>query len=92
MSEFKTAAENPNGLHQRYRVEKLDGENDPNAVYFVLRLDKGGDDPLWTQMCRNAVYAIGVQMLTANHLPQLGREMMRLANKHEHAPTATGEA
>lgn len=35
-----TAAENPGGLHQRYIVLKADGSPvDPEAVYFVLRLD-----------------------------------------------------
>lgn len=39
-SQIKTAAENPNGLHQKYVVSHANGKPlDPNAVYFVLRLD-----------------------------------------------------
>ena len=45
-----TESENPNGLHARYIVTKASGEPcDPEAVYFVLRLDRGGDDPIHIQ-------------------------------------------
>ena len=27
------------GLYQKYLVAKAEGDTDPNAVYFVLRLD-----------------------------------------------------
>lgn len=51
-----TRKENPNGLHQRYIVQKANGENvDPNAEYFVLRLDKGGKDPNHLNACKSAV-------------------------------------
>ncbi len=50
--------ENPDGLHRRYKVEKVHGEDDPRAFYFVLRLDQYGDDPWWIDCCREA----------ANHL------------------------
>ena len=44
------------GLYQRYNVTKADGsEPDPDAVYFVLRLDRGGSDPGWSKLCRGAV-------------------------------------
>lgn len=47
--------DNPNGLHQRYRVSKADGSpTDPRAVYFVLRLDGFGDDPGHVAACRAA--------------------------------------
>jgi len=29
----------PKGLFDKYKVEKKEGETDPNADYFVLRLD-----------------------------------------------------
>ena len=29
----------PKGLFDKYKVEKKDGKTDPNADYFVLRLD-----------------------------------------------------
>ena len=35
-----SAKENPNGLHQKYIITRVDGKPiDPKAVYFVLRLD-----------------------------------------------------
>ncbi len=50
-----TAEENPNGLHGRYVVTKADGSPcDPNAIYFVLRLDGGGDDIEHIAACRKA--------------------------------------
>lgn len=45
------------GLRQKYFIEKADGSTvDPNACYFVLRLDGEGEHG---QACRNAmlVYA-----------------------------------
>lgn len=36
-----TAADNPNGLHQKYIITKYDGRAvDADAAYFVLRLDR----------------------------------------------------
>lgn len=36
--------ENPNGLHKRYEISKIDGTPvDDEAEYFVLRLDNMGD-------------------------------------------------
>ena len=37
-----TAEVNPAGLHKKYVISRADGDPiDPNAVYFVLRLDGG---------------------------------------------------
>jgi hypothetical protein len=55
---------NEKGLHRRYDVKPLDGENDPNAVYFVLRLDHQGSDRKHTQACRLAALEFARQ--TAN--------------------------
>lgn len=53
-----TKQENPNGLHQRYKVTKADGsECDPRAVYFVLRLDGFGRDTGHIAACRTAARA-----------------------------------
>ena len=50
-----TKAENPAGLHQRYKVERTDGTPiDPNAVFFVLRLDNGGKSSLHASAGRAA--------------------------------------
>jgi hypothetical protein len=43
MSQLPKREENPDGLHQRYNVTRADGTYDPDAQYFVLRLDFGGD-------------------------------------------------
>lgn len=74
-----TQEQNPDGLHQRYRVEKLDGENDPEAVYLVLRLDQGGDDQIWTECCRRAAVFLGHTLAKFKHKPQLAEEITRLA-------------
>lgn len=53
-----TKSENPKGLHQRYKITKVDGSpTDPRAVYFVLRLDGFGDDPGHIRACREAALA-----------------------------------
>jgi hypothetical protein len=45
--EYPTAEENPHGLHRRYTVQKCNGEPvDPEAFYWVMRLDGNGRDRL----------------------------------------------
>jgi hypothetical protein len=54
-SAIPSMQDNPNGLHQRYRVTKLNGEpTDPMATYFVLRLDHFGRDGQHIAACREA--------------------------------------
>jgi hypothetical protein len=44
------------GLISRYKITKLDGSDvDPNAHYFVLRLDKNGSDKKHIAACRKAI-------------------------------------
>ena len=77
MSKIKSQQENPNGLHQRYIVSKVNGEPvDENAEYFVLRLDYGGSDPKHIDACRAAisVYAEAIK----DHLPELSRELLEI--------------
>lgn len=42
------------GLHRRYVVEKVEGETDPNAIYFVLRLDSLGSDKGHVLACQES--------------------------------------
>ena len=67
--ELPTKAENPNGLHTRYRVSKIEGEVDDRAVYFVLRVDPDGSDPDWTRRCRNAVAGLALGILSTKDHP-----------------------
>lgn len=69
-----TKAENPDGFHQRFRIERLDGRPvDPNAEYFVLRLDAGGRDTKHINACRAA---IGIYAdLIASHIPGLAKDL-----------------
>lgn len=74
MTKIPTIAQNPNGLHQRYAVTKLNGEpEDPNAVYIVLRVDHRGDDKAWTDACRYAVSCLALR-LSETH-PQLRSDL-----------------
>ncbi len=80
---MRTKEENPNGLHQRYKVTKADGSpTDPNAVYFVLRLDLGGSDSVHTQRCRLAASEYA-RHCEGTHLQQVGRELADLVNEIE---------
>ncbi len=46
---------NPNGLHERYKVTKSNGEVvDIGAIYFVLRLDPNGSDLDHVWACQEA--------------------------------------
>lgn len=79
--------DNPSGLHQRYRVTKANKEHgerdDPNAVYLVLRLDKAGDDVVWTQLCRDAAVYLAQKLLMQEHLPQVAKDIIQLVRDLE---------
>ena len=69
-----TKTENPNGLHQRYGITHLDGSPiDPEADYFILRLDERCQDQKHIKSCRKAIltYADEIEY----HLPQLADDI-----------------
>ena len=71
---IKTRDENPDGLHTRYVVNKLDGTpTDENAEYFVLRLDNGGSDSNHINACRKAVLTYADEI--APFIPQLAEDL-----------------
>lgn len=76
-------SENPSGLHNRYVVIKQDGEWEPSASYFVLRLDNYGDDDLHIEACRAAAiaYADVVQGTRDSHLAKVGAELRALVRR-----------
>lgn len=70
-----TQAENPQGLHQRYIISKVDGSPlDEGAEYFVLRLDDGGGDPNHIKACREAVLCYARNIATK--LPKLAQDLI----------------
>jgi len=73
MNTLPDRKENPNGLYSRYTVAKKEGHTDPNAEYFVLRLDDGGSDPAHIAACRKAVlkYADEIEA----HRPKLATDI-----------------
>jgi len=78
-----TQQENPDGLHGRYWIRKADGRLcDPDAVYFVLRLDNGGSDQAHIKAGRFAarMYSLFLQTIKATHLQQLAEELVALCN------------
>ena len=81
---MSTQQENPDGLHGRYWIRKADGRLcDPDAIYFVLRLDKWGSDPAHLKAGRFAarMYALHLQISKAAHLEQLAKELSELCDK-----------
>ena len=76
MSKLPLKSENPAGLHQRYFVEKLDGEPmDDRAEYFILRLDKFGTDPKHISACRKAILTYADEI--RDHLPKLADDLIQ---------------
>lgn len=61
------------GLYQKYRVNKVEGETDLSADYFVLRLDENGKDPRHAAASKQALalYAI----LISDHMPELSKDI-----------------
>lgn len=65
-------ADTHRGRYRKYRVTKADGSpTDPNADYFVLRLDE--DNP-WGHACREAV--IGLARNLRDEFPQLTSDLL----------------
>lgn len=80
MKPIPTKLENPEGLHQRYCVEKTNGERtDPRAEYFVMRLDKFGKDPIHIAACRKAVLVYANEI--KDHLPKLSQDLIKRYGK-----------
>ncbi len=53
-----TKEENPHGLHQKYILARVDGQDlDPEAEFFILRLDAKGKNHNHINACRRAVLA-----------------------------------
>lgn len=89
--ELPTINENPKGLHQRYVIRKVVGETkregffgttrlktkavDDNAEYFVMRLDRGGKDPIHIEACREAV--LYYAELIKDHIPELSQDLIK---------------
>ena len=76
MESVPTEAENPEGLHGRYIVTKANGDPvDPDAFYFVLRIDSGGSDPRHLTACHNAIMTYCEHI--EDHIPQLANDLRR---------------
>ncbi len=81
MASKKTAEENPKGLHQKYIVSYSNGKPvDPDAVYFVLRLD-GSHLHNWA--CRKAAekWAACILAESDNSLTQTARDVMDMVHE-----------
>jgi ferredoxin len=82
MAAIPSKQDNPGGLHRRYTVTKADGTPcDPDAIYFVLRLDNAGFDVSHIAACRAAARCYACEILArpeAAHLAQTARELLAL--------------
>lgn len=85
-----TIYDNPKGLHQKYVIRKVVGIKnegflepkrpitkavDPNAEYFVLRLDDNCKDKKHVEACRKAV--LHYAELIKDHLPELSKDLIK---------------
>jgi len=74
-----TQESNPRGFHQRFNLSKVDGTPiDPEAVYFVLRLDGKGRDPKHIAACRKAALAYADAIESS--LPVLASDLRKICN------------
>jgi hypothetical protein len=87
-NKIPTQAENPNGLHQKYYIQRIvpEGEDffgnpkyglkpvDKDAQYFILRLDNGGSDPKHIAACRKAVLCYANEI--KDHLSELSKDLI----------------
>jgi hypothetical protein len=62
-------------IPNKYHITKTDGRPmDPGAEYFVLRLDKGGEDKKHVAACRAAIMTYAREI--RHHLPLLYSDLM----------------
>lgn len=83
-NQIPTLQDNPGGLHQRYIVTKANGEPvDPDAVYFVLRIDRGGRHAKHTACCRHAAraYCEAAFNCNDNGLLHISEDLYELLNE-----------
>lgn len=77
------------GLHQKYQITKANGEPcDPNAIYFVLRLDNFSKDHVGVEASREAaiVWAETVKLYgESSHLYQTAKDLIELVNTLDNA-------
>lgn len=77
-----TPEQNPDGLHGRYKITKVDGTPvDPEAIYFILRIDGEGDDPIHIAACNNAINEYCNTLAANRHLPKLVEDLRAIANR-----------
>jgi len=80
--------EKPHEFNERYEVTNADGTpTDPDAIYFVLRLDSGCKDKQHLLACRSAARAY-IRETTwgdseTSHLETIGRDLKTLLNTLE---------
>ena len=48
-------------IYQKYVVKRTDGREEPDAIYFVLRIDR--HDNWWDGMCRWTLHKLGSRLL-----------------------------
>lgn len=80
--------EKPHEFNERYEVTNADGTpTDPDAIYFVLRLDSGCRDPEHLQACRSAARAYIRETTWSgpdeSHLRKVGEELKTLLDQLE---------
>jgi len=64
------------GLYHKYDIKKTNGEDiDENSEYFVLRLDKNGNDPKHIAACRKAILTYADEI--EEHLPVLASDLKK---------------
>jgi hypothetical protein len=67
------------GLYGRYQIMHTDcvqdGPIDIKGYRFVLRLDKRGSDPKWTEICRYAARKLVKRLRKEKHLLKLADEL-----------------
>ena len=72
---LKEKISNPSGLHRKYVVSKADGSPvDEDAVYFVLRVDSGGQtDHVEASRAAMKEYALKIRYF----LPKLAADILK---------------
>jgi len=81
MANLPSRESNPDGLYQRYIVNKADGTCEPDAKYFVLRLDLEGSDKEHAIACRKAAQAYVRN--APKHMHRVAEELVEWADLQE---------
>lgn len=80
--DWKITTKSDDGYKRKFIIKKANGNNiDPNAEYFVLRLDNHGKDIRFARACRKAALTLSDEI--KDYMPQLSEDLKTIVTYYD---------